>query len=228
MISLYSGFDPREEAGTWAFTSSVVEHCTSPIAIMPLHLPMFRSFYPPNMRDGTNAFIYTRFLVPFLQDFRGFAIFADGADMLCKADLSELWALRREDMAVQVVKHEYKTKHPRKYVGTQMEAVNGDYPRKNWSSLMLINCEHPAWKTLTPEAVSEMSGSDLHRFRFIPEDKIGGLPVVWNWLADEFGENPEARILHWTAGTPAFPHYKDTPHAEDFRRQVARMNYVTP
>ncbi len=227
MLSVYTGFDPREEAGTWAFCSSVVEHCTSPVAIMPLHLPMFTSFYPPDMRDGTNAFIYTRYLIPFLQDYRGFAIFCDGADMICKADLSELWALRRADMAVQVVKHDYKTKHPRKYVGTKMESDNADYPKKNWSSVMLINCAHFAWRNMTPEAVSAMSGSDLHRFRFIPEDRIGSLPQEWNWLCQEHGENPQAKIVHYTIGVPAFPHYKDSPHAADFHRQVERMNYVT-
>lgn len=194
---------------------------------MPLHLPMFASFYPQSMRDGTNAFIYTRFLIPFLQGFTGHAIFADGADMLCKADISELWALRQFDKAVQVVKHDYKTKHPRKYVGTKMEADNRDYPCKNWSSVMLINCAHMAWRQMTPEKVAQMSGADLHRFAFIPEDRIGELPKEWNWIVDEQGANREAKLIHWTAGTPAFPAYKNSPHAADFARQVARMNYVT-
>jgi hypothetical protein len=198
LIPIYTGFDPREEAGTHVFISSVIERATAPIAIMPLHLPMFTSFYSAGRRDGTNNFIYTRFLVPFLQNFTGWAIFADGADMLCKADIAELWALRNHYMAVQVVKHDYETKHPRKYVGTQMEAKNEDYPRKNWGSLMLINCAHYAWRQMTPE----------------------------NWL-DEYGENPQAKLIHWTTGTPAFPHYKDAPHAADFRRQLGRVNHVT-
>ena len=227
MINLFSGFDLREEAGTWAFCSSVVEHCTTPISITPLHLPMFTSFYPPSMRDGSNAFSFTRFLIPFLQGFTGHALFCDGADMICKADISELWALRRGDMAVQVVKHDYKTKHPRKYVGTRMESDNRDYDRKNQSSVMLINCSHFAWRTMTPEKVASMSGADLHRFAFIPEDRIGDLPPEWNWLTDEHGANREAKILHWTAGVPLFPHYKHSPHAADYMRQVERMNYVT-
>ena len=192
---------------------------------MPLHLPMFLSFYAAGQRDGTNNFIYTRFLVPFLQDFRGWAIFADGADMLCKADISELWALRDHYKAVQVVKHDYETKHPRKYVGTQMEAANKDYPRKNWSSLMLINCAHYAWRQMTPEKVAAMSGADLHRFNFMQEQFIGELPPEWNWL-DEYGENAEAKLIHWTTGTPAFKYYKAAPHAADFRRQLACVNFV--
>ena len=227
MIPIFSGFDPREEAGTHVFFSSVIEHATSPVALMPLHLPMFTSFYPPSHRDGSNAFSYTRFLIPFLQQWRGWAVFCDGADMLCKADISELWALRDHYKAVQVVKHSYKTKHPRKYIGTQMEADNRDYACKNHSSVMLINCSHYGWRDMTPEKVCSMTGADLHRFSWLAEDRVGELPKEWNWLADEYGPNPDAKLLHWTAGTPAFPHYKHAPHAADFARQSAKVNHVT-
>ena len=75
MIPLYIGYDAREEAGTHVFMSSVFEHTTTPVMVCPLHLEMFKSFYDAGQRDGTNAFIYTRFLVPFLQGFTGSAIF---------------------------------------------------------------------------------------------------------------------------------------------------------
>jgi hypothetical protein len=228
VIFLYSGHDPREEAGTHVFNSSVIEHCTSPLAIMPLHMPMFQSFYPPSHRDGTNAFIYTRFLCPFLQNYTGWALFCDGADMLCKADISELWALRNEHKAVQVVKHDYRTKFPRKYLGTQMEAPNHDYPRKQWSSVMLINCAHYAWRQMTPEKVVSMTGPELHRFSWIPDEQIGELPKVWNWLCQEDGANPDAKIVHYSIGVPAFPAHKHSPHAADFFRQLERVNHVTP
>ena len=226
MIPVYVGFDPREEAGTHVFVSSLLEHATTPVSVIPLHLPLFRSFYAPDCRDGTNAFIYTRFLIPFLQGWRGWALFVDGADMLLKADVSELWALRDHYKAVQVVKHDYKTKHPRKYVGTQMEAENHDYERKQWSSVMLINCGHFRWRDITPETVARMSGAELHRFSWMPDDLIGELPAEWNWLCQEHGHNPEAKLIHFTAGTPAFKHYAKTPHADDFRRQLAIANYV--
>jgi hypothetical protein len=227
VIPVYIGFDPREEAGSHVFTSSVVQRASQPVAITPLHLRHFLPFYGAGQRDGTNAFIYTRFLIPFLQDFRGWALFADGADMLMRADISELWMLRDHYKAVQVVKHDYKTKHPRKYIGTQMEAQNEDYPRKNWSSLMLINCAHFAWRQMTPERLQKMSGPELHRFGFMADELVGSLPAEWNWLADEYGENPDAKLLHWTAGTPAFPHYAEAPHAAEFRAQLALVNHVT-
>lgn len=226
MIPLYCGFDEREEAGTHAFVSSVIQHATSPFSITPLHLDLFKSFYAPGHRDGTNAFIYTRFLIPFLQDFRGWAIFADGADMLCRADISELWALRDHYKAVQVVQHDYKTQHPRKYIGTAMEAANEDYPRKNWSSLMLINCQHFDWREMKPETVEQMTGRDLHTFSFIRQDCLGSLPVEWNWL-DEYGESEGAKLVHWTTGSPGFEHYRNAPFAEEFREAVRRMNFLT-
>jgi hypothetical protein len=227
MIPVYVGFDPREEAGTHAFASSVLHRASQPVSFVPLHLPLFKPFYSNAQRDGTNAFTYTRFLIPYLQNWVGWALFCDGADMLMRADISELWALRDYYKAVQVVQHDYHTKHPRKYCGTKMEAENRDYPRKQWSSVMLINCGHYSWRQMTPEQVEKMTGPELHRFLWLKDDVIGGLPIEWNWLADEFGQNNEAKLLHWTAGSPAFPHYANAAHADEFRASVALVNHVT-
>jgi hypothetical protein len=227
MINIYAGFDEREEAGYHAFCSSVLEHASCPVSITPLHLPLFRSFYAPGHRDGSNAFTYTRFLIPFLQGYTGSAVFMDGSDMLMKADIAELWALRDFYKPVQVVKHDYKTKWPRKYLGTNMEADNPDYPAKNWSSVMLINCMHAMWRDITPESVQRIRGPDLHRFAWLKLEQIGELPKVWNWLSDEDGPNPDAKLLHWTSGIPLFPSHANTAHAADYQRQVERMNHVT-
>ena len=139
MLNLFVGFDPREEVGTHAFNSSVLAHTTKPVAITHLHKPMLEGTLGQLFDEGTNAFTKTRFLIPHLMSRKGWAIFMDGADMLCMGDLAELMDLADPYKAVQVVKHNYRTKAPRKYLGTQMEAENEDYPRKNWASLMLIN-----------------------------------------------------------------------------------------
>lgn len=227
MINLYTGFDQREEAGTHVFHSSVIHNSSEPVAFIPLDLKMLSNVYQGGQKDGTNAFIYSRFLIPYLQQYEGMAIFADGADMLCRADIAELWALRDPYKAVQVVKHEYKTKHPRKYIGTQMEAKNEDYPYKNWSSLMIINCQHYGWREINPGTIEDATGAYLHRFQFLEPRFVGSLPWVWNWL-DEYGEEPNAKIIHWTNGTPAFPHYKDAPHAKEFWNQLVKVTHVTP
>ena len=227
MINIFAGFDQREEAGYHAFTSSVLEHASAPFTVTPLHLQLFRSFYAPGVRDGSNAFVYTRFLIPFLQGYTGSAIFCDGSDMLLRADIAELWALRDPYKPVQVVKHDYRTRWPRKYLGTQMEAPNESYPRKQWSSVMILNCMHMSWRKITPESVQQMTGPELHRFSWLADDQIGELPKTWNWLADEDGPNPDAKLLHFTAGVPLMPMHSEVAHADEYWRQAARMNHVT-
>jgi hypothetical protein len=148
--------------------------------------------------------------VPALCGYEGWAIFADASDMVCRADIAELWALRDERYAVQVVKHDYRTKHHRKYVGTEMECANLDYPRKNWSSLILWNCGHPQNRILTPENVREWSGQQLHGFGWLPDDLIGALPIEWNWLAQEHGTNARRRS---STTPPASRRLRPTPAA---------------
>jgi hypothetical protein len=227
MIPVYHGWDDREEYGSHVFCSSLIRRSSAPVSLIPLRPEMFASFYPLGQRDGTNSFTYTRFLIPFLQGFTGWAIFADGADMICRCDIAELWAQRDEYKAVQVVGHTYKTRHPRKYIGTAMESDNRDYYRKNWSSLMLINCASFGWRQMTPERVAAMPGEKLHRFDFIDEDRIGQLPAVWGWMPQEFGDNPDAKIIHYTAGSPGFPAYARTEMADAWAAEACRVTHVT-
>lgn len=198
-MKILFGVDEREAPGVHVFIESVLK--TSPGAELQA--------LPAAQRDGSNAFTYARFLVPFLCGHEGWALAVDGADMLVRADLQELFALRDESKAVMVVKHDYKTRHPRKYVGTPMEADNRDYPRKNWSSVILWNCGHPANR----EIDVAQSGDYLHGLRWLDDDLIGELPREWNWLVDEYGENESAKLLHWTAGIPGFSRYWDAPMA---------------
>lgn len=226
MIQIFAGFDPREEIGYHTFCSSVIHHASEPVSITPLHIGNLSKIYRGGHRDGTNAFVYSRFLIPYLMGYFGWAIFADGSDMIVKGDVADLIAMRNPFVAVQCVQHHYKTRNPRKYLGTGMESDNQDYPRKNWSSLMLINCAHYSWRQITPEAVEKMSGQELHSFSFIPERYIDPLPAQWNWLVDEYGPNDTAKLLHWTAGIPAWPAYRDAYHADDWRKAHAKVNYA--
>lgn len=226
MIPLYLGFDPREEVGYHAFCSSVIARATEPVCFIPIDLKMLQKVYKGGQKDGTNAFIYSRFLIPYLQEFRGHAIFVDGSDMICKADIAELWAMRNPWVAVQVVPHDYQTKFKRKYIGTGMEADNRDYPKKNWSSVMILNCAHYAWRNLRPTEIEAHSGEHLHQFRFILDRYIDFLPKEWNWLADEYGVNPDAKILHWTTGIPGFPYYSNAPHNGEWKLEHDRVNHA--
>jgi len=161
--------------------------------------------------EGSNAFTVSRFLVPWLCDFKGHAIFCDASDMLMDGDIAELDSLFNPEFAVQVVKHpDYKTRHKTKYRGTSMECPNSEYPRKNWASVMLINCEHPDWVAATPEILARVSPAEM--LGLLWTDSIGELPAEWNCLVDE--GQPAGKLLHWTAGIPGFQAYSGAPFAE--------------
>lgn len=213
MIRVAIGYDHRESIAYHVLCQSIIDKTSAPVSIVPLSQRQLRGF--DGQRDGTNAFIYSRFLVPELMDFDGWAIYCD-SDMLARADLAELWALRDESKAVMVVQHDYHTKHRRKLIGTPMECGNADYPRKNWSSLILWNCAHPQNRLLTSEYVSEAPGSVLHRFQWLTDDLIGALPSTWNHLVGEHGLTPEANLVHFTYGAPCFRHYSRCDYASEW------------
>ena len=215
-INLYVGYDPREAVVFTVFNQSVIKYTSIPVSICPLHQDALNF---DGQQDGTNAFIFSRYLVPYLQDYKGWALFADG-DMLITEDLKNLWDLRDDKYAVQVVKHDYKTKHYRKYINSPMESDNLDYPKKNWSSVMLFNCGHPANKILTKELVSEAGGAFLHRFQWLTDDEVGELPVEWNHLVGEYKENPDAKLVHFTLGAPCFHHYYEDEYSGEWSNHL--------
>jgi lipopolysaccharide biosynthesis glycosyltransferase len=208
ILKIVVGFDQRESIAYHTFVQSIIEKCSVPIMFTPLAMNTLKG-YKETHTDKSNDFIYSRFLTPYLNNFDGWAIFADG-DMICQADLKELWGLRDESKALQVVKHDYKTKAQKKYLGN----INEDYPKKNWSSLILWNCSHPKHKILTPEFIASQTGKYLHRFSWLDENEIGELPKEWNWLAIEYPVNKNAKLIHYTLGTPCFKEYKDTDMAD--------------
>lgn len=217
MIHLFCGYDKRESIGFHTFVASVIQHASEPVAIHPLDAK--------GLPQGTNTFTFSRFLVPWLMNFRGRAIFADACDMLMLRDIAELDALFDRSKAVQVVPHDYHTRHPQKYIGTPMQCPNRDYPRKNWASLMLINCEHPGWRGMNPARVAafEPIPTTLLGLNWLGEDEIGYLPDEWNRLVDEGQAVEGAAVLHWTAGVPFFEHYKNAPGADHWRASFREM-----
>jgi lipopolysaccharide biosynthesis glycosyltransferase len=214
---VFIGFDPREAVAYHVCVNSIIRHSSLPVSITPLSLKTLEGCYREKHDDGSNDFIYSRFLVPYLCGFQGQALFIDG-DMIVRDDIAKLFACLPIDKDVAVVKHDYKTKATKKYLG----AKNEDYPRKNWSSVVLWNCGHFPNRKLTPDFVAQQSGSFLHRFQWLDDSRIAELPREWNWLCDEYAHNDEAKLLHYTLGTPCFEGYKDADHSqewwEDFRR----------
>lgn len=212
MLRLFCGWESREAFGFQVFAHSVIARASKPLAIIPLA--------SMGLPEGSNAFTYSRFLVPSICEYQGHAIFADASDMLMRGDVAELDALFDPQYAVQVVKHSpYKTKHRIKYKGTVMECPNLNYERKNWASLMLVNCEHPKWREVP-------KGLDALQFKWLDDSEIGEIPAEWNRLVDEGHTTYDAKVLHWTAGLPGFAEYNDAPGAYFWHRERAELNRV--
>ena len=212
-IPVFVGYDPREAIAYHVCVNSIIRNASAPVAIIPVALNLFTD-YKETHGDNSNHFVYTRFLVPYLMDFRGRAIFIDG-DMVVRGDIIELYESLQTAHDVAVVKHDYKTRMPVKYMG----APNEDYPRKNWSSVIVWDCQSFPNRRLTPDFVQKQPGSFLHRFAWIDDDRIQALPPEWNWLPDELGENTEAKLLHYTLGTPCFHEFADTTQAAEWHSE---------
>jgi lipopolysaccharide biosynthesis glycosyltransferase len=219
MIPIFVGYDPRESIAYHVCVNSIIRHSSQPVAITPLALNLLTD-YKETHTDGSNHFIYSRFLVPHLTNYQGWAIFIDG-DMILREDIVNLWNLRNQDHAVQVVKHDYQTKLTTKYLG----AKNENYPRKNWSSVILWNCAHPSNSNLTPKLIETSTGKYLHRFSWLKDSEIGELPIEWNWLPDEYGTNTDAKLLHYTLGAPSFHDFADTPQSDEWHRERIYTEY---
>lgn len=219
IIPIYIGYDPREAVVFHTCVNSIIRQSSKPVAIIPLALNLLMG-YKETHRDGSNQFIYSRFLVPWLNGFQGWALYIDG-DMIVRGDISELWELRKPDKDLMVVKHDYTTRQSEKYLGN----VNQNYPRKNWSSVMLWNCQNYPTQRLTPDFVSRATGEYLHRFQWLQDDRIGELPPEWNWLPDEYGANEQAKLLHWTLGAPCFHDFSDTEQAQVWRDENQLMQH---
>lgn len=208
---IFIGYDKREAVAYHVACQTILEQASIPVAFTPLS---------GEQRDGSNAFIYARFLVPDMCGFQGSALFLD-SDILVRGDIADLIAEQRLDVGVQVVKHDYKTKYPVKYLGNP----NHDYPRKNWSSVMLWNCGYYPNRQLTPAYVRGSTGSHLHRFGWLQDQQIGGLSDKWNRLVLEQDIKPTDRLLHYTIGTPCFDDYAKQDGAAEWYAAKERAMY---
>lgn len=219
MIPIFIGYDRREAIAYHVCANSIIRHASQSVAFVPLALNLLGD-YKEEHTDGSNHFIYSRFLVPHLTNYQGWAIFIDG-DMLIRDDITKLWQMQEEDKAVMVVKHKYATKMTTKYLGSK----NENYPCKNWSSVILWNCGHPDNKKITPQFVQESAGAQLHRFTWLRAEQVGQLPIEWNWLPDEYGVNPGASLCHYTLGTPSFHEFAATPMGDEWHRERILTEY---
>lgn len=178
-----------------------------------------------DLQDGrpfSTEFSHTRFLVPELQKFKGWALFMD-ADMIChKHDISRLVNVRDNKYAVMVVKHH----HDPNQDGSKMDGrAQQKYYRKNWSSFVLWNCSHPSNRNLTKEKVNFMPGRDLHAFSWLKDEEIGSLSYSYNYISGVspiLATNPY--FIHYTEGGPWFDECKNVPYADLWDEELRIWN----
>ena len=219
MINVFIGYDTKEKAAFNVLTHSILTNSTQPIAVTPIYLGNIKDTFVRERNNlSSTEFSFSRFIIPHLMNYQGWALFMD-CDMLMKADIAELWRLRDDKYAVQVCKHDYIPKSQTKFLG-QVQTV---YPKKNWSSFMLMNCKKCS--ALTPDYVNSASGLELHQFKWLEsEELIGGLPLEWNWLADEYECKKDVKNIHYTEGGPWFDGYQSCDYSEDWWNELAESS----
>jgi hypothetical protein len=249
--SVWIGFDPREGEAFAVARASLHRHANVPIPVRGIVLDDLRArgLYtrPTEIRynDAGQKHLYdvisefpmatefavSRFLVPHLakEMFQvvqrpdhglraGWALFAD-SDVLVRHSIDRLFAQADKRFAVMCVKHDFRPDATTKMDGQ----VQSKYNRKNWSSVMLFNCDHPANAALTPGLVNELPGRDLHRFCWLDDGEIGELDASWNFLVGHHNleQVPNPSIVHFTDGIPTMKGYEDCDFAEEWRWELA-------
>lgn len=204
---IFIGFDTKSEIAYHVLKYSLEKHSSISLEIHPLVLKQLEKeigFRCPGDPLATTEFAYSRFLVPYLCGYQGKAIFMDN-DMICFSDIKELFDLDMSNYWIRVVKHNYHSNVETKLHGVKQT----NYPRKNWSSLMVLNCEK--LRCWTKEAVETKGGKWLHRFEPIPDEFIGEIPNTWNVL-ERYDET--TKLIHYTEGGPWYDNHKDHPYGD--------------
>ncbi len=212
MLRIFIGWDSRFPEPADVLAYSLVKHSSIPLQIHYLKLDELKLSRQHDPLASTE-FTYSRFLVPHLCNFRGTALFLDN-DMLCLGDVSEIAALDMQAYALRVVQHDYQPTNAIKMYGCPQTS----YPRKNWSSMMLMNCSK--LRIWSKQTVETQTGAYLHRFQDIPDEQICELPKTWNTLDWMDGTT---KLVHYTNGGPWFEQYRDHPHADVWFQARAEM-----
>ena len=211
MINVFIGYDSKEKVAFNVLAYSILKNSTRPVSITPIYLPNIKdNFTRERSNLESTEFSFSRFIVPHLANYKGWAVFMD-CDQLMTGDIAELWRLRDEKYAVQVCKHDYEPRTETKF----LNQVQTKYPKKNWSSFMLMNCDKCT--ALTPDYVNTATGLQLHQFKWLSDDKlIGDLPLEWNWLAGEYEYKKDIKNIHYTEGGPWFNEYRDCDYSKEW------------
>lgn len=228
--TVFIGFDPREADGFAVTRHSLLRHASVPVEVRGLVLSDLHEqglyYRETQVRNGrlwdviseapcATQFSISRFLAPILAK-TGWAIFMD-SDMLVRSDIAELFKQLDQSKAAMCVKHNYQPPE-----GIKMDGqIQTAYSRKNWTSMIAWNCDHPSNATLTVELVNTLPGRDLHALCWLKDEEIGELDQAWNYLVGHSDPEIEVDICHFTSGLPSMAGYEDCEYAEEWRAELA-------
>ena len=218
-LNIYVGYDSKEDIAYRVCKYSILKRSKSNIQITSLKLYelVAKNLYKRDIDPlASTEFTYSRFLVPFLNNYNGWAIFCD-CDFIFFEDISNILIDIDKSKAVYCVQHDYTPKEKHKMDG-QKQTI---YPRKNWSSFILFNCSHPSNKKLSLDLVNSETGSYLHQFKWLEDNEIGSLDERWNWLEGWTSNhnNKKPFAVHFTRGGPWFDEWQDVEFASEWIRE---------
>jgi len=222
-MKVFVGYDSREQIAYDVCEYSILKYNRN-ARVIPLKQDELREqklYWRDNDPLSSTEFTFTRFLVPHLCDYKGWALFVD-CDFLFQINIEEIFALADDRYAAMVVKHDYNPPEGIKMDGQKQLA----YPRKNWSSMILWNCGHPNNQKLTTDLVNKETGQFLHRFSWLKDDMIGELNCQYNWLVNHYHEPKDGKpkLIHYTEGGPWFENYQHCEYGYHWERM--RAEYV--
>lgn len=223
MNKVFVGWDSREDIAYQICKYSIEKRTKSPIEIIPLKQDELRaqgSYFRNVDHLGSTEFTFTRFFIPYLCGFSGKALFCD-CDFLWRCDIQEIFDNFNDRCAVQVAQHDYQPKETIKMDGKLQHL----YPRKNWSSLILWNCEHPSNMVLVPEFLNKATGSTLHQFKWLRNMELGSLDYQYNWLEGWYKEPKDGKPkgIHFTRGNVYFKDSQNVEYADLWKAEYKEM-----
>ncbi len=221
-MKVFVGYDPREDIAYQVCKHSILKKQPN-VEVCPLVQKDLRDagwYNRPVDKLASTEFTFTRFLVPELMNFNGWAVFMD-CDVILTTDIKELFDCADDRYAVMCVQHDYTPKEGTKMDG-QTQTV---YPRKNWSSVMLFNCAHPSNAVLTRNMVNdiELNGAYFHRFSWLKDNEIGALDHTWNYLVGVYDNIKLPNLIHYTEGGPYFEDYFSCDYHQLWKNEYTDM-----
>ena len=224
-FNIFIGYDAKEDIAYRVCKYSLQKRASGKVKVTSLKLDelISKNLYTRTIDPlASTQFTYSRFLVPKLMNYDGWAVFCD-CDFIFLDDVNKLTNGLDNSKAAYCVQHDYTPKEKHKMDG-QKQTI---YPRKNWSSFILFNCSHPSTKNLSVERVNTETGAYLHQFKWCKDEEIGSLDEKWNWLEGWTSNhnNSEPSAVHFTRGGPWFPEWQDVEYADAWK--LERDEYLS-